>query len=300
MCYSKPHKRDNLFTPALTRACEIVKDLMLSKEDKENMQFNEYPLQEVNGYRGQWFKSELNLIELNKLINTQFYSSIKEFSELKHDSYIEIDLEYVKTEAKTRLLSILFDLLPEELEIFNVIGFDDLNGIKIHKIDKGGNNTRVDYILKSWNYKPILVETHNRNMDSKLFLEAHEWGLTSNKDYEAVNMKSDPVKPKSIKSKQIIKLNGSKVKDLKQFFKLTLFQLDSILNAEQIIENQQIVKGDEVLEEVVLTFNPKDECFTVKHVKDGIVIDSVKGTNKYKLIQIYNHLIDEMEFDFNG
>jgi hypothetical protein len=241
----------------------------------------------------------LNLIELNKLINTQFYSSIKEFSELKHDSYIEIDLEYVKTEAKTRLLSILFDLLPEELDIFKVTDFDDLNGIKIHKIDKGGNNTRIDYILRSWNYKPILVETHNRNMDNNLFLEAHEWGLMSNKDYKAVNIKSDPVKPKSIKSKQIIKLNGSKVKDLKQFFKLTLFQLDSILNAEQIIENQQIVKGDEVLEEVILTFNPKDECFTVKHVKDGIVIDSVKGTNKYKLIQIYNHLIDEMERDFN-
>jgi len=153
-------------------------------------------------------------------------------------------------------------------------------------------------IVKGLNLK-ILVEAHSKSMDNNLFLESHEWGLMNNNDYETINNESNPVKPEQIKSKQIIKLNGSKVKDLKQFFKLTLFQLDSILNAEQVIENQQIVIGDEVIEEVMLAFNPKDECFTVKHVKEGIVSDSVKGTNKYKLIQIYNHLIDEMERDFN-
>lgn len=174
------------------------------------------------------------------------------------------------------------------------------------------NNMNKDESIKD--LKTGTTEVHSNNMDNKLFLEAHEWGLMNNNDWRLTNetgvwhippppifegFSLKRVNPKPIKSKQLTKLNGEKVEGLNKFFKLTLFQLDTILNTEQVIQSQQIVKENEVLEQIMLVFNPKDECFTVKHIKNGIVADSVKGTNKYKLIEIYNHLIDTMEHSYN-
>ena len=146
------NKKDYWFTQPFYKGCEI---LVLSKEEKQTMELNKYPLQEVYGYKCQWFESEIDLIELNKSLNGMFISSIKDFSELKHDSYIEIDLEYIKAKTKERLLSFFKLFIPEDLELFKVIDLDDLNSIKIHKVDKYGNNTRIDYMLKSWDYKPM-------------------------------------------------------------------------------------------------------------------------------------------------
>jgi len=167
------------------------------------------------------------------------------------------------------------------------------------------SNTNKDESIKD--LKTGTTEVHNNSMDNKLFLESHEWGLMNNNDWKAIEIntptfkgfKIKRVKPEPTKSKQLTKLNGEKVEGLNKFFKLTLFQLDTILNTEQVIQSQQVVKGSEILEQVMLAFNPKDECFTVKHIRNGIIVDSVKGTNKYKLIEIYNHLIDTTEYNFN-
>jgi len=195
---------------------------------------------------------------------------------------------------------------PEE--IYRILPFNERELFLTPAINKACeivSNMNKDESIKD--LKTGTTEIHSNNMDNKLFLEAHEWGLMNNNEWKETlistptfeGFKLKRVKPKPIKSKQLTKLNGEKVEGLNKFFKLTLFQLDTILNTEQIIQSQQIVRENEVLEQVMLVFNPKDECFNVKHIKDGIIVDSVKGTNKYKLIEIYNHLIDTMEHSYN-